>query len=297
LSRAQHSTQTPVARPLKGIVLVVLAGCLLSVLDTLAKGLSRHYPVQMVAWARYVFHVLLMLAVLWPSWRGRLVQTRRPGLQLARGVALGLSSLFFFLTLSSMPQAEATAIVSVCPILTVLIAVRWLGETAPRGTWLALALSFLGVLLIIRPGSALFNVAALSALATAACLSAYQLLTRRLAGVDASVATLFIGALVPAVLFSLILPWYWRAPTSLSDALAMAGTGVVGAAGHLLLVRGYAFASASTLAPFGYVQAVVALPLGWFVFRMFPDGPALAGMLAIVASGVGMALAHRRSPR
>jgi drug/metabolite transporter (DMT)-like permease len=77
----------------------------------------------------------------------------------------------------------------------------------------------------------------------------------------------------------------------------MAGTGVVGAAGHLLLVRGYAFASASTLAPFGYVQAVVALPLGWFVFRMFPDGPALAGMLAIVASGVGMALAHRRSPR
>ncbi len=201
------------ARPVRGIVLVAIAGVTFAINDSLAKSLARDYPSLMITWARYVFHVAVMLIVLWPRWRSRLVTTRRPGLQVVRGLAMGLSTLFFFASLTSMPLAEASALVAVAPILTVALAVRLLRESPPPGTWLALGLSFTGVLLIIRPGFAVFTPAAMLALACAVCGSVYQLLTRKLAHADAGMATLFIGALVPAVLFTGIVPLVWTTPT------------------------------------------------------------------------------------
>jgi len=94
--------------------------------------------------------------------------------------------------------------VAIAPILIALAAVRWLGEKAPPGTGVSLVLSFLGVLLIVRPGTALFGWAAVLPLATAMFVTGYQLLTRRLNGEDDGVATLFIGAVVVTVVLSAI---------------------------------------------------------------------------------------------
>jgi drug/metabolite transporter (DMT)-like permease len=279
---------------MKGIAFVVLAGTSFAVLDTIAKGLARTYPTPMVVWARYVFHVLVMLLVLWPRWRGGLVRTRRPGLQVVRGLVLGLSSVFFFAALARMPLAEATAIVAISPILVTALAVRWLGERAPPGTWWAMGAGLLGVLLIVRPGSAVFSPAALLPMLTALCGAGYALATRRLAGVDNGIATLFIGGLVAAVLMTMIVPLFWTWPRNPIDALLFVGLGAIGAGGHLFLIRAYELASASVLAPFTYAHTVAAIPLGYFVFDTFPDRPALLGMLLIVCSGLAMALLQRR---
>ncbi|MCX7273893.1 MAG: DMT family transporter [Burkholderiales bacterium] len=284
------------ARVLRGIALMVGAGASFALLDTVAKTLTATYPSTLVAWARYFFHVLVMLVVLAPRVGRRLVIVRLPGLQVVRGICLGTSTLCFFGALAHMPLAEATAIVSIGPILVALAAVRFLGERAPPGTGVALLLSFVGVLLIVRPGGALFGWAAALPLVTALATAGYQLSTRMLSGRDDPVATLFIGSVVATALMSAAVPLYWVMPVSWSDLALFVATGAIGAFGHWLLVLAYERAPATVLAPFGYAHAVMALPMGWLVFGNFPDRWALTGMALIVATGVGMAMRRRRPP-
>ena len=281
-------------RVLAGIGLAVAASVSFAVLDATVKLLIQQgYPAPMVAWARYAFHVGVMAVLLWPRRGTTLLSTRRPGLQVMRGACLGLSSITFFGALAVLPQAEATALIATSPILVTVVAVGWMKEKAPRGTWVALATSFAGVLLIIRPGSALFGPAAVLPLLAALFATGYTLSTRRLAGVDDGVSTLFIGGLVATVLLSALVPLFWVAPTAWWHvALAML-SGLIGAGGHLLLVRAYERANASTLAPYTYAHTVAALGTGWLVFGTFPDRPALVGMTLIVATGVAMAWARR----
>jgi len=279
---------------LRGILLIIAAVSAFSILDSFAKHLTQSYPLPLVIWARYFFHVLIMVALLWPRMGMRLVRTKRPALQIARGVVLGASTLFFVSGISLMPLAEASAITLIAPVLLTLLAVRVLGEKAPPGTWWALGVSFVGVLLIVRPGGQVFTVAALLPLVTAFCFAGYQLMTRKLAGVDDGLTTLFIGALVAAVLATFVVPWFWEWPRSWFDAGLFVAMGGVGAFSHLLLVRAFERAPAALLAPFLYLQVVAALALGWLVFGNFPDLIALAGMGLIALTGVTMVSRRER---
>jgi drug/metabolite transporter (DMT)-like permease len=214
-------------------------------------------------------------------------------LQIVRGVCLGLSSLIFFGALSLMPVAEASAIISIGPILVSVVAVYWLREQAPRGTWLALALSFAGVLLIVRPGSALFTPAALLPVLAAVFSTGFTLATRKLAGIDEAVNTLFLGGIAALVLLSGLLPFYWKTPQTLWHMLLFIATGAIGAGGHYLLVLAYERANATTIAPFMYANIIAALAMGWLIFNTFPDVVALVGIGLIVSAGVGLALLRR----
>ncbi len=279
------------ARPLIGIALMLAALSCFTLLDTLAKKLTQSNPVMMVVWARYFFHVLLMAVVLGPRMGLRLVRTQRPGLQALRGLILGLSSISFFTGLSLMPLAEAAAISMIAPILLSIIAVAWLKEKAPRGTWLALLFSLSGVLLIIRPGSEIFRWAMVLPLISACCFAGYQLTTRMLSSSDDGLSTLFLGAVSATAMLSLIVPFHWHWP---ADAWQVAGfvlMGAIGAFGHSLLIRAYRHATATRLAPFIYMQIVVALLLGWVVFGHFPDGLSLLGMTIVACSGLLLTLA------
>jgi drug/metabolite transporter (DMT)-like permease len=275
------------------MLLAVCAAMSFAVLDTTSKYLSQTYPVPMVSWARYAFHVLLMAVFLLPS-RGRMIlRTRRPRLQVIRGVCLGLSSLIFFGALSLMPVAEASAIISIGPILVSVVAVYWLREQAPRGTWIALAVSFAGVLLIVRPGSALFTPAALLPVLAAVFSTGFTLATRKLAGIDEAVNTLFLGAIAALVLLSGLLPFYWKTPQTLWHMLLFVATGAIGAGGHYLLVLAYERANATTIAPFMYANIIAALAMGWLIFDTFPDAVALIGIGLIVSAGVGLTMLRR----
>ena len=281
-------------RTLAGIGLAVGASVSFALLDATVKVLiEQGYPSPLVAWSRYLFHVLLMAVLLVPRRGASLLSTGRPGLQVLRGACLGLSSITFFGALAVLPQAEATALIATSPILVTVVAVTWMKERAPRGTWLALAASFAGVLLIIRPGSALFGPAALLPLLAALFATGYTLSTRRLAGTDDGVSTLFIGGLVATLLLSGLVPLFWVAPAAWWHVALAVLSGLIGAGGHLLLVRAYERANASTLAPYTYAHTVAALGSGWLVFGTFPDRPALLGMALIVATGVAMAIARR----
>lgn len=277
----------------RGILLVVAAVCTFTVLDSTAKWLTQFYPVAMVVWVRYAANALILLAWQYPRQGRALWRTRAPRLQAWRGLALAASTVFFFAALSRMPIAEAAAITFVGPVLVTLASVRFLGETAPRGTGLALAVSFAGVLCIVRPGSALFSWTALLPLGTAVCYAAYQVLTRRLSGVDPPMTTLFLGAALGTALLSFVGPFHLHPLVETWHLLPLLATGAVGALGHWLLIRALDHAPASTLAPYVYFQIVAALLSGVLLFGQFPDALALAGMALVVTTGVVMALRQR----
>lgn len=270
----------------RGIALIVAAVFMFSCMDALAKFmLHSAYPLGALIWARYAVHLLMTFALLLPRMGLRLFRTTRPGLQLFRGLLLVASTLSFFQALRYLPLAEAAAISFIGPVLTTLLAGWLLHERASPRQWAAVGLGFLGVLIIIRPGGALFTPAAVFPLLTATLFSVYQIVTRRLSGRDHAYTTLFYTALVGGIATSALLPLSWQTPTVLQAAV-MLGMGVLGGYGHYLLIRAVEHASPAALAPFSYSQLVWSTLLGLIVFHDFPDGGSFLGMAVIVAAGL-----------
>ncbi|TLX60711.1 EamA/RhaT family transporter [Stutzerimonas nosocomialis] len=279
-------------QPLLGVLLILSAGFLLAGHDGLSKHLSSLYPLFMVIWARYLSQSLLMVALFAPGMGRSIYRTQRPLLQLLRGLSLVGVSLLFIAGLHYIPLGEATAVIFVTPVL-VTLASALLGERISAGQWLAVSVGLVGVLIIVRPGGALFSPAALLPLAAALCFTAYQLITRRLAGTDHPVTSNFLTSLVGAVLMSVPVVWQWTVP-SLVDGLLMAALGAIAMTAHLLLTHAFRFASAATLAPFTYGQIVFAGVVGLLAFGHRPDAGALVGMAVIIASGLCMVCVQRR---
>ena len=276
---------------------MVCAVTLFGVMDAGAKYLSERYPVILVAWARFFFNVLIMVVVLGPIFGRRLITTKRPGIQVVRGVSLGIASVLFVSSLPYLRLADASAVSFVAPMLVTLGAVHVFGQKAPSGTWIALAASFVGVLLVIQPGSSTFTWAAVLPLCTAVFAAIYQLLTSRLAGVDDGTTSLFISALVSVTVLTIPVMFYWVWPRSMLDGLLFVGVGAMGAFSHYLIIRAFDYAPPVILAPFSYLQIVAALLLGWLVFGNFPGPMSLVGMVLIVFTGMVMAMRQRVPPR
>jgi drug/metabolite transporter (DMT)-like permease len=290
-------TALPRAAPqnvLRGILLLIAAVSTFAVVDTIAKYLARSYPVPLVVWARYTSQTLFMLLVLGPRMRLDLARSLRPGLQVIRGVVLVASTMLFFSALALMPLAEASAITVLSPLVLAGMSVWLLRERVRRSAWAAIVAGFVGVLIIIRPGGGVFTPAAILPILTAVCFASYQLLTRKLAGIDSTLTTLFYGAIVGTVLMTLGVPFFWHTPASALDWLLFAVIGVLGGAGHFVLIRAFTHAPPAALAPFVYVQLVAVLALGYLVFGEFPDGWSLVGMAIIVLSGAWIAARQAR---
>ena len=284
----------PAQRPLRGILLFMLALMLFALLDATSKHLSASFAVPLLVWARYTLHFAIMLVFVAPSMRLQLVRTDNLALQVVRALALVGTTGFAMMAFRSMPLAEATAVLFLAPLLVTLLAGPFLGERIGAGRWVAVVVGFAGVLLIARPGGALNLAGVLWALAGAACYAAYQLLTRRLSHAEHPLTLLFYTALVGTAVMSLALPWFWFefAPAP-RQWLMIASLGVYGGVGHFILIRAFRLAPASTLTPFGYTQLIWAGLLGWMVFGHIPDAMSTAGMAVIAASGLWLALGER----
>jgi drug/metabolite transporter (DMT)-like permease len=283
--------------PIRATLLFNFGLLLFACMDTTNKYLTASFDVPLIAAARYIGHILLMLAFVAPV-RGReMVETSRTGLVWVRGMCLVVTSLLIGLSLQRMPVAETSAIAFLSPIIVVIAAGPLLGERIGWRGWVAALLGFSGVLLIVRPGSGLEATGVLCALGAVVMNTAYQLLSRLLAASERTIAMLFYTALAGAITFGAMLPWFWadRTPTLLEGVL-LASMGVFGGLGHYLFTAAFRDAPASLLAPMSYLQLVWAVLLGWLVFGQIPDAIGLLGICIIGASGVIVALRSRRPP-
>ena len=279
-------------QPTLGILLILAAGLLLASQDALSKSLTAVYPLLLVVWLRYLSQSVLMLALFAPRMGLNLLRTQRPLLQLVRGLSLVAITLLFYSALRFIPLGEATAVIFLAPLVVIVLSATWLKEHISRGLWLSVGVGLLGVLLIVRPGGALFTPAILLPLGAAFCFGLYQLLTRRLSATDHPATSNFLSALVGTLSVSVLLPWFWQTPT-LVDGLLMATLGATAMTGHMLLTHAYRFGSAASLAPFTYVQIVTATLLGMLFFDHTPDIWAILGMAVIILSGAALAWGQR----
>lgn len=290
-------------RPIAGILILVLSTWALSALDASGKwvmgaGLSLFFMV----WVRYVLHLLLVVTLIVPVKGWGIFRSRVPHMQVARGVVMLLATYLFFTTLSYLPQAEATAINFLAPLL-VLAAAPWvLKEPAHMARWVAAIVGFMGVLIIIRPSAGLDPVGVFFGLITA-CTFATQFIVTRKVAPDHSLTTLLWGGVVGTLITTLSLPFVFRAawPVMASfnggDWLALFATGFFGALGHLLQIQAYQQAPASLLAPFVYLQIVSAATLGWLLWGQFPDALTWLGIAIICGSGMTVGLLEWRRSR
>jgi drug/metabolite transporter (DMT)-like permease len=286
-----------VAPTQRGILLMVSAIGVFVLMDSTAKYLSQWYPVPGIVWARYLINLAILLA--WFAVRGELKRIRpvRPGIQLARGLLLASATFLYFTSLKVLPLADAAAIGFVLPLFVAVLAVPMLGERLDLSRTVAIFAGLLGALLIVRPGSSVFTWYALLPVAMAGCNALYQILTRKVAGIEHPLTSLVWGAIVGAVLLSLVAPFHWKAPESAWHWTLLGVIGLLASIGHYLLIRAYDYAGATLLAPYSYTMIVWAVLMGYLLFGNLPDGWSVAGMAVIMFSGLFLAGRQRLAVR
>lgn len=275
-------------------MLMLAAMAVVPLMDGVAKHLSATFPVLQVVWARYFFHLLILLpAVLWRHGAGALL-LHNPWLQIVRGGFLLGSTILFFAAISIMPIADALALVFVAPLVVTALSPLVLGERVGVRRWAAVCVGFAGVLVIVRPGLATFHPGMLLALGAGSVYAFYSLATRKLSGSAPPLVTLAYTALLGALLMSAAVPAVWKTPEG-TDFAWMALMGALAAGGHFLIIKAFEHAEASLLAPLGYSEMVMATVVGYVAFGDFPDPWTWIGVAIVIASGVYVSIRERKA--
>ena len=279
--------------PAYGILLILASTVLFACHDGVSKYLTGFYAPVLVVWARFMTQTLLTVGVFGPKLGLRIFHTSQLKLQIVRGICMLAAGLFFVFGLRFVPMGEATAVVFLAPILITWYSARILKEHIRLGQWVAVVFGLVGVVVIVRPGSALFTPGILLPLCASFCMAAFQLLTRKLLLTDHIVATNFITSVVCVLLLSPIVGFVWQTPTFGAFFLALLG-GSLAMVGHMMLIYSYRFASVATLAPFSYTQIIFATLVGFLFFEHAPDRATMFGMAIIMLSGAGLIWWQRR---
>ena len=270
---------------MKAIIFSLLGWMFLPVMDGFAKYLSDDLPILQITWARYFFTVAFVFPIMLFFYKKQLVRSDKPRLQIFRGLILLSANICFFYAISVISLAKALTLAFIAPLIVTAFSPILLGEKVGFRRWTAVAVGFIGSLIVIRPGFLEFNLASMAALATGFFYGFYLIITRKLSTSDNPLLTLLITGMVGALLVSLIIPFYWVKPT-LNQWSLMAGIGVFACIGHLFLILSLKYADASKLAPLGYTEIIPNVIIGYYFFSELPDNWTYLGLFIIVLSGL-----------
>jgi drug/metabolite transporter (DMT)-like permease len=251
--------------------------------DVASKYLTLSLPPIEIAWLRYMVYVLMVLPMFCAG-PGKVVETTRLGLQIARGVIGGLSTAVVMVSFSFLPVAEATSIGFVAPVFVTALAMILLKEKVGLRRWIAALVGLIGVMIIVRPGGATFQAASLIPLAGAA-ISAFSTIATRMMKAERSRTTMFYSAVSGTIVLTIPTLFSWVTPgwSILPFVLISGGFATLA---NLTQIFAYRHASASLLVPFSYSQLVWASAFGYLVFGNVPTLAMFIGAGVIAASGI-----------
>jgi len=278
---------------LAAIGLALLSTVFFAMGDVAAKILTDTLPAIEVTWLRYLVFCLVVVPTVFVARGARAMHTRRLRLQIIRALATTGSAVLFILGLGYLQVAEATAINFISPIFITALSIPLLRETVGIRRWAAAAVGFLGVMLVVQPGSSAFQLAALLPISAALAWAVAAISTRRMSS-ERPEATLAWSAVIGLLALSAFVPFHWRIPTAGEIGVAVL-MGLCSTTGHWLIILAYRKGAASTIAPFSYAQLLFAGLLGFAIFGTAPGAMTLAGGLVIAASG--LYTAHRERIR
>jgi len=264
--------------------------------DAAAKLLTDRYSPPQILFLRALIALPAVMALALALGGRRALRTRHPGLHLARGALNVVSAWFFYLGLRAMPLAETTAISYAAPMFVTALSVVLLKERVDGPRWLALAAGFTGVLIIVQPGSASFQPAALLPLSTALLYAIMMITARAIGQGESMLTTMFYIVAAQAAASAVLAPWFWL-PVQSADLPAFAGVAVFSTLGLTLITQGFRIGPASVVAPYDYTGLLWATLLGWLVWGDTPGLAVCVGALFIAASGVYIAWRAARPRR
>ncbi len=281
-------------QPLAGIALMIAAFACFAVLDAIAKALMPLIGTGIVVFGRYAFALLFVGAWLWQQGGLPLLRTRHPTLQVARGLLLVLSTASNFIALNYLQLAQTSAISFSNPLWVCALSPLLLGERIGSRRWVAVVVGFLGVLLIIRPGSADFHWAMTLSVAGALFTALYQIATRKVGANDRVVTSLFYVSLIGAIAAAPVAPFAKAMPT-VWQWVVLAFMGLFASFGHYMLTHAHRMAPAPVLAPFVYTQILWMVLFGYLVFGDIPDLYTIVGGAVVIAMGLYVFYRERQS--
>ena len=266
------------------IFLTIFAGCVLGIMDALSKQLIGSFEVIQVLWSRYFFHSVIVFVYLILFCSKSVFISKKPKIQIQRSLALFVATIAMYVSLDYLPLADAASVQFSAPVLVTLISGIFLGEKIGKRRYIAVIVAFCGVLIIVQPGIE-FRWAMLLPLIAAFMLAIFLIQTRALQSFDNAYTTLFYSTLIGAIVFIIVIPFFWRQPTS-EEWFFMVVQGSLGAIGHLAIIKALKYSTASFLAPFLYSQLLVAIILS----VMYLGDPVTImmclGAFIIMASGI-----------
>ena len=270
-----------------GILLMCLVMAIFAFQDTLSKHLAGTYNVFLIAMIRYWFMAALgiALAARVPGGVRAAARTTRLGAQLLRGVLLALQICLLVTSFVTFGLIETHAVFAATPLLIAVLAAPVLGERVGWRRLVAIGVGFVGVLVILRPGSGVFSTYALVALLACVNFAVYSLLTRSVASDDEATTSFLWTGVVGFVVLTPVGLWHWQAMDG-ADWAVMALLCVVSGLSHLLLIRVYALAEASAVQPFSYLQLVFATGLAIAFFGETLSAHVALGAALVVGAGV-----------
>ena len=275
----------PAPNTLQGIGLVVLALACFATLDTTTRHISASISLLVALWFRYAIQAVITTVAVWPGRGRRVLVTRHPRFQLARGLLLFACSILAFFSLKYMPVGEFTAIALLAPLVITVFAAWKLKESIRPLRWVLLLGGFMGTLVIIRPGTHHFDWTVILPLMLVVTNSAFQILTSTMAKTEDPITMHFYTGWIGTLLASLLLPWVWEMPGDWTVWLQLLIMGVLASIGHFLLILAYGRAPAATLTPYMYAQIGFGVLGGWVVFGHLPDQWTFVGMGLVALCG------------
>ena len=297
---SRHTELNASSRPLLGIGLKVAATFVFMLMAAIARQLGDAYPVGQIVFFRSLFAFLPIAGLMLVAGHGvTALATDRPWSHLRRAFT-GVCAMFtYFGALKYLPLADVTAISFASPLIVVVLAAVILGEAVRFYRWSAVAVGFIGVLIMVSPhltlgaGVPSSTTGLLLAMTNAVLVAFTMIFIRMMSSTESALAITFYFQLSSTIVSMLTLPFAWVTPGA-GDLALLVLLGILGGFGQLFMTNGYRFAQASTLASFDYASMVWAILFGWLFFGELPVAAIYAGGAVVIGSGLFIAWRERQ---
>ena len=277
-----------------GISCLIMGGFFITMNDTAIKAASPGMPVGEIMFLRAIVQFSLVFIYLVALRKfGDLRVEHRLG-QAGRATVMVIASFMFVWALRLMPLADATALLFIAPFIMTALAPFFLGEKVGRHRWVAVAIGFAGMIVMLRPTGEGIQWAALLAIGAATGSALRDTITRRISAGDSTIATLFYTSLAILAVATLTLPFGWKTPEP-ADYAILGLAGLLQFSAHFLMIETFRFVQVSVVAPFKYIVLIWAAAAGFWLFGEIPDLYTVLGAMLIVAGG--LYVVHREQLR
>jgi drug/metabolite transporter (DMT)-like permease len=269
----------------RGIGLLALSVAFFAIMNAIIKHLAATYPTMQMVFFRNLLAFVPLLPFLIHAGGLEALRTRRPLAHAFRAL-VGISAMAgFFYAYGRLPLAGVVAIGFAAPLFMTALSVPLLKETVGIRRWLAVAIGFVGVLVMVKPGSGVFEPAALTALAATLGVALVFIAVRSLSRTEGSATIVFYFTLSGTAVSGAFLPWHWVTPDALGLALLVL-VGLLGGAAQMCMTQALKLAPVSVVSPFEYTSLLWAVGFDVALWGVAPATNTLFGAALVIATGL-----------